>query len=403
MNKIPILNPKNKLAIDGGVPTRGVMLPYSRQTLDAADRLAVDDVLSSDWLTTGPKVEEFEAVVSQYTGSPYCSAVSSGTAALHLALLSAGVGPGDEVIVPAISFVASANCVLYVGATPIFADLEPETLNINPKSIREKISKKTKAIVVVDFAGHPCDHHEIRLIADEYDLIVIEDAAHSLGAEYFGKKIGVLQDITTFSFHPVKHITTGEGGMVLTPYQNISKKIRSFRHHGIDLDLHSRNKINTWQYDVVNLGYNYRLPDINCALGISQLIKSENWLERRQDIANQYARELKSLPIQLPFEKEGCKSSWHLYFIRLELDKLRVGRAQIFAALRAENIGVNVHYIPIPWLSYYRELGFKKGEWPIAETEYERLISIPIFPSMKENDVEDVVNALRKVIKGYMY
>ena len=393
----------NKLAIDGGSPTRSLMLPYSRQTIDAADRLAVDEVLNSNWLTTGPKVEEFETKLSQYTGSPYCSAVSSGTAALHLALLSAGIGPGDEVIVPAISFVASANCVLYVGATPIFADLEIDTLNVNSKSIREKISKKTKAIIIVDFAGHPCEHREIRLLADEFDLLVIEDAAHSLGAEYFGKKVGILQDITTFSFHPVKHITTGEGGMVLTSDHAVIQKIRSFRHHGIDVDLHSRNKTNTWQYDVINLGYNYRLPDINCALGISQLTKSDNWLERRQHIANRYARELKGLPIQLPFEKEGCKSSWHLYFIRLELEKIRVGRTQIFAALRAENIGVNVHYIPIPWLSYYRKLGFKKGEWPIAENEYERLISIPIFPSMSENDIEDVISALKKVIQGYMY
>lgn len=391
-----------KLAIDGGTPVRTTMLPYARQSIDADDRRVVDEVLKSNWLTTGPKVKEFEEAVANYTGATECVAVNTGTAALHAAVWAAGIGPGDEVIVPAISFVASANCVLYVGATPVFADLSPDTLNLDPEDVRRKLTPRTKALVAVDFAGHPCDHDALRAIADEHGLIIIGDAAHSLGAIYKGRKVGTLQDITTLSFHPVKHVTTGEGGMVLTSDAGIAKRVRSFRHHGIDVDLHARNKTNSWEYDIVDLGFNYRLPDINCALGVSQLAKSDRWLERRRAIVAAYHEALHDLPmLQLPEQRADCLSAWHLYVVRLNLDTITASRSQIFAALRAENIGVNVHYIPIPWMTHYANLGYKRGQWPVAEREYERSISLPIYPGMTDQDVGDVVWALGKLWTNY--
>lgn len=391
-----------KLALDGGSPVRATMLPYARQLIDDDDRRAVESVLNSNWLTTGPKVQEFEAAVTRYTGAAEGVAVNTGTAALHAAVWAAGIGPGDEVIVPAISFVASANCVLYVGATPVFADLSPDTLNIDAEDVVRKLTPRTKAIVVVDFAGHPCDHDTLRAIADQYGLIIIQDAAHSLGATYKGRKVGVLQDITTLSFHPVKHVTTGEGGMVLTSDASIAKRVRSFRHHGIDIDLHARNRTNSWEYDVITLGFNYRLPDINCALGVSQLVKSDRWLERRRAIVAAYHAALSGIPmIQLPEQRSNCLSAWHLYVVRLNLETITASRSQVFAALRAENIGVNVHYIPIPWMSLYANLGYLRGQWPVAEGEYGRVISLPIYPSMTDQDVADVVTAINKVWTNY--
>lgn len=392
----------SKLALEGGIPVRASLLPYARQCVDADDRLAVDLVLRSNWLTTGPMVKEFEAAVTQYTGAAEGVAVNTGTAALHAAMWAAGVGPGDEVIVPAISFVASANCVLYVGANPVFADLSPDTLNLDPDDVPRKLTSRTKAMVAVDFAGHPCDHDALRTIANQYGLILIEDAAHSLGAIYLGRKVGTLQDMTTLSFHPVKHVTTGEGGMVLTDDPAIAKRVRSFRHHGIDLDLHARNNTNSWEYDVVDLGFNYRLSDINCALGVSQLAKSDQWLARRRTIAADYHEALHGLPmLQLPEERTDCISAWHLYIVRLNLETLSVSRSQVFSALRAENIGVNVHYIPIPWMTYYAKLGYIRGQWPVAESEYERMISLPMYPGMSDQDVADVVAALDKIWLNY--
>jgi len=391
-----------KLAIDGGSPVRATMLPYARQCIDDDDCRAVESVLRSDWLTTGPKVKEFEAALVDYTGAAEAVGVNTGTAALHAAVWAAGIGPGDEVIVPAISFVASANCVLYVGATPVFADLSPDTLNLDPEDVIRKLTSRTKAIIAVDFAGHPCDHDALRAIADQHELVIIEDAAHSLGAVYKGRKVGTLQDISTFSFHPVKHITTGEGGMVVANAPEIAKRVRSFRHHGIDIDLHSRNKTNSWEYDVVDLGFNYRLSDINCALGVSQLAKSDTWLERRRLIASEYHKSFYNMPmIELPEQRPECLSAWHLYVIRLNLETISVPRSQVFAALRAENISVNVHYIPIPWMTYYEKLGYVRGQWEVAEREYERVLSLPIYPSMTHEDINDVVVAVRKVLDAY--
>jgi len=391
-----------RLALDGGTPVRKTMLNYARQWVDQDDIEAVVKVLQGDWLTTGPSVREFENAVSTYTGANEAVAVNTGTAALHAAAFAAGIGPGDEVIVPPITFVASANCVLYLGGKPVFADVRPDTLNIDSEDIERKITSKTKAIVAVDLTGQPCDHDAIRNLAQQHNLIVIEDAAHALGASYKGRKVGMLQDLTTLSFHPVKHITTAEGGMVLTRDPEKAKRMRSFRHHGIDVDLHKRNVANLWIYDVINLGHNYRIPDLNCALGISQLRKLDSWLARRREIVERYNRAFSNLPqIEIPYVMSDCVPAWHLYVIRLNLDMLRVGRETIFKALRAENIGVNVHYIPIHWLSYYQSLGYQKGECPVAEQEYERLVTIPLYPAMSNQDVEDVVTAVHKVIAHF--
>jgi UDP-4-amino-4,6-dideoxy-N-acetyl-beta-L-altrosamine transaminase len=390
------------LALFGGNPVRTTMLRYATQSISEDDREAVIKVLHGDWLTTGPAVAEFEKSLCQFTGASYAVALNTGTAALHAATSAAGIGPGDEVIVPAISFVASANCVLYQGGTPVFADLSSDTLNIDPADIERKITSKTRAIIAVDFAGHPCDHDSLRQLATHHRIPVIEDAAHALGAIYKGEHVGTLHPLTTFSFHPVKHITTGEGGAVLTEDEQLAKHIQSFRHHGIDLDLHARGKINSWEYDVVKLGYNYRIPDLNCALGISQLKKLGGWLERRRSIASAYAKDLGACPmVQLPEELPDCKSAWHLYVVRLNLDTISATRPEIFSALRAENIGVNVHYIPIPWMTHYANLGYQRGKWPVAEKEYERVLSLPLYPDMTNRDVTDVIQALDKIWKNY--
>jgi perosamine synthetase len=392
----------SKLAIEGGLPVRAALLPYARQTVDDDDRTAVEQVLKGDWLTTGPAVATFESALCGYTGAAEAVAVNSGTAALHAAVSSLGITPGDEVIVPAITFVASANCVLYTGGTPVFADVSPDTLNVDPEAVDRLVTPRTRAIVAVDFAGHPSDHDALRDIASRHGLRIISDAAHSLGATYRDRKVGTLQDLTALSFHPVKLVTTGEGGAVLTDDVTLAKTIRSFRHHGVDLDLHARNRGQSWKYDVTMLGYNYRIPDINCALGTSQIGKLDEWISRRRQLAKIYEDALGNNPfLQIPAERPDCRAAWHLYVVRIRTETLTASRAEIFAALRAENIGVNVHYIPVPWMSYYAKLGYVKGSWPVAEAEYERIISIPLFPSMTNEDAADVVSALYKVLNRY--
>jgi len=390
------------LAIDGGTPVRKKMLNYGRQSVDEDDINAVIQVLRGDWLTTGPTVGAFEKAVAEFVGAKEAVAVNSGTAALHAAAFAAGIGPGDEVIIPAITFVASSNCVLYMGGTPIFADVVPGTLNLDPVDVERKITPRTKAIVAVDYSGQPCEHSKLQALADQYKLKIIEDASHALGATYQGRKIGTLHELTTLSFHPVKHITTAEGGMIVTDDTDLAIKMRSFRTHGIDWDFYRRAETNLWLYDVVTLGYNYRLPDVSCALGISQLAKLNGWLKRRREIAARYTDAFASLAeIELPVVIPDCEPAWHLYVIRLNLKRLWVGRPEIFKALRAENIGVNVHYIPIPWLTNYRKMGYTKGQWPVAEREYERIISLPIFPAMTDDDVTDVITAVKKVLGYY--
>ena len=391
-----------KLAIESGNPVRETYLPYGHQWIDESDIEAVVEVLRSDWVTTGPKVAEFEAKLADYVGTKYAVVFSSGTAALHAAVFAARIGPGDEVITTPMTFAATANCVLYQGGKPVFADVQPDTLNIDPEEIGKKVTSRTKAIIPVDYTGQPCDLNEIKEIARKHGLIVIEDAAHALGATYQGRRIGSLSDMTIFSFHPVKLITTGEGGAVVTDKPELARRLRIFRNHGITTEAREREEAGDWFYEMVYLGYNYRLTDIQCALGLSQMNKLDSWLARRREIARRYDEAFAELPeIMTPVVKDDRSSAWHLYVIRLNLERLQVGRTEVFAALRAENIGVNVHYIPVYWHPYYQGLGYKQGLCPIAEASYERLISLPIFPGMSDHDVEDVIKAVKKVCCRY--
>jgi len=394
----------NTLAINGGKSVRDTYLPYAQQWVDEEDVGEVVKVLKSDFLTTGPKIEEFEKRFADYVGAKYAVSISNGTAALHAACFAAGINEGDEVITSPITFAASANCVLYQGGKPVFADINPKSYNIDIEAIERKITKKTKAIIPVDFTGQAVDIDGINEIAKKYGLVVIEDAAHSLGAEYKGKKIGSLVDMTTFSFHPVKHITTGEGGMITTNDDKLYNKLKLFRTHGITRDkemLHNKEE-GPWFYEQLELGYNYRMTDIQAALGISQLNKINGFLKRRREIAKKYDEYLKNIDgIILPYQESFSKSAWHLYVIQLELEKFKVGRKEIFEALQAENIGVNVHYIPVYYHPYYKRLGYEKGLCPNAEKLYERIITLPLYPKMKDKDIKDVVNALDKVLKYY--
>lgn len=393
---------KEKLALDGGTPVRENMLPYGKQTLDAADINAVVEALQSDFLTTGPKVSEFEEKFASQVGAEYAVAVNSGTAALHCALFAANVKPEDEVITTPLTFVATANAIRYLGAKVIFADICPDTLNIDPEKLEKLITSKTKAIVVVDYAGHPCDLDKITSIAKKHNLLVIEDAAHSLGALYNNRPVGSIADLTTFSLHPVKHITTGEGGLITTNSKDLASRLRLFRNHGMSIDYKDREKSGSWIYDVVELGFNYRLTDFQSALGITQLQKLQDLVARRREIAEIYTRELQDIKeIELPLERHNCNSSWHLYVIKLKLDNLNANRADIFASLRAENIGVNVHYIPVYRHTLYKNLLSNNEKFPITDAIYEQILSLPIWPKMQQQDILDTVNAVRKVIKAY--
>lgn len=388
------------LAIHGGAPVRSTFLPYGRQSVEESDIQAVVDILRSDWLTTGPKVAEFEEAFAARVGASHAVSFSSGTAALHAAAFAAGIKPGDEAITTPITFAATANCVLYQGAKPVFADVRSDTLNLDPEQVAKKISSKTRAILPVDYAGHPADLDPIHEVARQYGAIVIEDACHALGAEYKRKRVGSIADMTVFSFHPVKHITTGEGGMVAVDNAQFAEALRRFRNHGIASDARQRQSAGQWHYEMVLLGFNYRLPDFACALGIEQLKRLDANLLRRREIAATYSKTFAEMPgVIPPVARAEVNPGWHLYPIRLDLEKLTVDRAMIFRALRAENIGVNVHYIPVHLHPYYRDrFGYSGGEFPVAEDAYSRLISLPMFHGMTDEDVDDVIMAVRKVI-----
>ena len=391
------------LALHGGTPVRETLLPYGRQKLDEADILAVVEVLRSDWLTTGPKVGEFEERLAAKVGAKHAISFSSGTAALHAAAFAAGLGPGDEAITTPLTFCATANCVLYQGAAPVFADVCADTLNLDPEQVSRKISSRTRALIAVDYAGHPAELERLRALAAERGLVLIEDACHALGAEYRGKRVGGLADLTAFSFHPVKHLTTGEGGMVTTNDAKLAETLRRFRNHGISSEARQRQESGQWFYEMVLLGFNYRLTDFACALGISQLARLDANLLRRREIAARYTRAFREMPaVMAPVVRNGVNPAWHLYPIRLQLESLTAGRGEIFRALRAEKLGVNVHYIPVHKHPYYRDrFGYKGGEYPVAEDAYERLISLPMFHGMTDRDVEDVIGAVSKVVNCF--
>ena len=393
----------DKLAINGGSPVRQTRINYGRQWINENDIKAVVDVLSSDYLTCGPKISEFEKKLCDYTGAKYAVAVSNGTAALHCACLAADIGPDDEVITTPLTFAASANCILYCGATPVFADIDPETYNIDPESIKSHITKKTKAIIAVDFTGQAVEHNEIRKICDEHGLIFIEDAAHAIATKYNGIQIGNLADLTCFSFHPVKTITGGEGGAILTNNEEYSKKLKLARTHGITHERTSKN-INegSWYYEQVMLGYNYRMTDFQAALLISQMNRLDAFSERRKEIVKKYNDAFKIIP-EIIVQKEIPESDTcrHLYIIRLDLKKLRCTRKEFFDAMSAENVQCQVHYIPVYWFPYYQQRGYEMGICPNAEEVYKGIMSIPLFPKMTDEDVLDTIYAVNKVVQNY--
>lgn len=372
-------------------------IPYGKQSIDEEDIRAVVETLRSDFLTTGPKVEEFEKCVAEYVGAKYAVAISNGTAALHAACFAAGIGEGDEVITTPITFAASSNSALYCGGKPVFADIDPVTYNIDPEDIKRKITDRTKAIVAVHYTGQPCDMDSIHKIAKEHNLIVIEDAAHALGAEYKGNKIGSMSDMTTFSFHPVKHITTAEGGMIMTNNKELYDKLILFRTHGITRDpkLLSRDE-GSWYYEQIDLGYNYRITDIQCALGISQMRRLDDFVAKRREIAKRYDKAFSENPnIVVPFQKEGCNNSYHLYVIQVK----NVNRRQVFEELRASGIGVNVHYVPVYTFPYYREHGYEAVTCKHAEELYENIISIPMYPDLTLEEQEYVIEKIIELCK----
>jgi UDP-4-amino-4,6-dideoxy-N-acetyl-beta-L-altrosamine transaminase len=386
-------------ALSGGRPVRERMLPYGRPEVDEADIQAVVDVLRGDWLTNGPTVLRFEETFAEVVGARFAVAVSSGTAALHGAAWAAGIGPGDEVITSPLTFLASANCILYCGGRPVFADVDPGTLNLDPAAVEAALTPRTKAILPIHFAGLPCDMEAIHAIARARNLVVIEDAAHALGAEIGGRRIGGLSHLTTFSFHPVKHITTGEGGMVTVNEPALADRLRRFRNHGIDREVRQRQA--TWRQDMVAFGFNYRLTDLQSALGLSQLRRLDARLQRREEIAGRYHQAFAALPeVTAAPTRPGMRHAWHIYPLRLNLERLRQDREAIFQALRAENIGVSVHYRPVHLHPYYRErLGTGPGQCPGAEAAFERLLTLPLFPGMSDDDVADVITAVAKVIR----
>lgn len=388
------------LAIHGGQPVRKTLLPYGHQSIDEDDVRVVVEVLRSYWITTGPKVAEFEEAFAERVGARYAVSFSSGTAALHGAAFAAGLGSGDEAITTPMTFCATANCVVYQGARPVFADVCPDTLNLDPDEVARRVTSHTKAVLPVDYAGHPADLDPLLELADRHGLVVIEDACHALGAEYKGRRVGSISHMTVFSFHPVKHITTGEGGMVTTDDAELAQRLRMFRNHGIDSDARQRQAEGQWYYEMVSLGYNYRLTDIGCALGLSQLRKLDANLARRREIARRYAAAFQGIPgIILPAIRPNANPAWHIYPIRLDLTKIRVSRTEVFHALRAEGLGVNVHYIPVHLHPYYRNrFGYRGGEYQVAEDAYSRLITLPIFSAMTDRDIEDVIKAVCKVI-----
>lgn len=379
-----------------------ITIPYGHQWIDEDDISAVADVLRSGWLTTGPKVTEFESAFIDYTGAKEAIAVSSGTAALHAAIAAIGIGPGDEVIVTPMTFAATANSVLFQSGIPVFADVDPETLLIDPARVEERITPATRAIIAVDYAGHPCDYDVLQDIADRHDLILIADACHALGAQYKGRNTGILADLSIFSSHPVKHICTGEGGMITTDNPDFSRRMRIFRNHGITTDHRQREDQGSWFYEMVDLGFNCRLTDIQCALGISQLKKLPKFLDRRREIAGRYNSAFAEFPEIVPLAvREEVLHAYHLYVVRIDFEALGINRTELFGTLREEGIGVNVHYIPVHLHPYYRQrLNTGPGLCPVAEAAYEQILSLPIFPGMTDDDIDRVIVTINKRIKA---
>lgn len=396
---------QNKLpAIAGGKPVRETKLYYGHQYIDDADIAAVVEVLKSDYLTCGPKITELEEKLCSITGAKYACAVSNGTAALHIACQAAGIGPGDEVITTPITFAASANCALYCGAKPVFADIEEDTYNIDPRSVEAKITEKTKAVVAVDFTGQAVKLSELKQICEKHHLILIEDGAHSIGTKYDGSPVGSIADFTTFSFHPVKTVTGGEGGAVLTNNPEYAKKVMLYRSHGITRDSSQleRESEGGWYYEQIALGMNYRMTDLQAGLIISQLDKLSMFQKRRKELVEKYNEAFERLEgVIVQKEIPRSDTTRHLYILRLDLDKLKCSRREFYDAMAAENICCNVHYIPVYRHPYYEKLGYPKGLCPVAEKVYEGILSLPLYYSLTDQDAEDVIAAVEKLLAYY--
>ena len=393
-----------KPAIFGGTPVRTNPLSYGRQYIDEEDIQAVADTLRSDYLTCGPRITQLEEKLCEVTGAKYCVAVSNGTAALHIAAIAAGIKEGDEVITTPITFAASANCALYCGARPVFADINPDTYNIDPASIRKCITDKTKAVVAVDFTGQAVELDEIRAICKEHNLVLIEDAAHSIGTRYNGQPIGSIADMTTFSFHPVKTVTAGEGGAVTTNDPVLYQKLLLAHAHGITRDrsqmVHPTD--DPWYNEQVNLGYNYRMTEFQAALLMSQLKKLEAFSKRRKEIVKMYDEAFSKLPeVKVQKEIPESDTTRHLYILQLDDRMLNCTRREFFDALHAENIYSQVHYLPVYWHSHYENLGYPKGLCPNAEHYYRQSMSLPLYYSLTDEDVKDVIHAVEKLVAYY--
>jgi perosamine synthetase len=398
-----------QLALHGGAPVRAALLPYGRHEIDDDDVAAVARALRSESLTSGPAVEAFESAIARAVEADHAVAVNSGTAALHAAMFAIGIGPGDEVIVPPMTFAASANAVVYQGGIPVFADVDPDTLLIDPAAAGAKMTPRTRAIVAVDYAGQPCDYAALRAaIADRQStdrpIRLVADGCHAIGArDDRGRAVGAIADLTAFSFHAVKHLATGEGGAVTTNDASLAARMRAFRNHGITVDHRQRAAQASWMYEIVELGYNYRLTDIQSALGLSQLAKLTPRIARRQAIAQEYDRAFAAIPEVRPLAvRAGVFHAYHLYVVRVDTTRLACDRATIFAALRGEGIGVNVHYIPVHLHPFYRQrFGVGPGVCPAAEAAYESILTLPLFSGMAARDVRDVIEAVTKVVAAF--
>ncbi|HUF82142.1 MAG TPA: UDP-4-amino-4,6-dideoxy-N-acetyl-beta-L-altrosamine transaminase [Burkholderiales bacterium] len=383
-------------------------IPYARQSISQADIDAVVRVLRSDWLTQGPDIERFEKNVATACGAQHAIAVSNGTAALHLACMAFDLGPGDLLWTSPNTFAASANCARYCGADVDFVDIDSRTYNLSVPALEEKLARAKRAgrlpkvLVPVHFGGQSCDMEAIGALAGRYGFRVVEDASHAVGAEYRAARVGACQhsDIAVFSFHPVKILTTGEGGMLMTNDHALARKLRLLRTHGITRDRSEMQgeSEGPWYYQQVELGYNYRMTEIQAALGASQLVRLDEFLSRRRELAHRYDALLKGLPLATPSEDPAGRSSWHLYVIQLELEALRKSRGAVFERMRAAGVLVNVHYIPVHMQPYYRALGFKPGDFPASERYYERAISLPLYFGLSDADQDRVVDVLRQSV-----
>lgn len=396
----------NRLVKESAVPTRTGFLPFHRPDILEAEILEVVNTLKSGWITTGPRTKEFERRFADYVGARHAIAVNSCTGGLHVALAAAGIGPGDEVIVPTMTFCATANVVVHLGATPVFVDVEPDTLNISPRSLEAAVTWRTKAVIPVHMYGHPCAMDRISEIAKAHGLIVVEDAAHAVGARWRGQRVGTLSPATVFSFYATKNLTTAEGGMITTDDDVYAEKMRIWTLHGISRDAWKRYSAEgSWYYEVSVPGFKYNLTDLQAALGLHQLGRLETMTRRRSELAARYRAGLRDLPeIKLPAVRSGIRHAWHIYAIRLKLELLKINRAEFIEHLKAEGIGTSVHFIPLHRQPYYRDrFGLRPTDLPVADDAYQRLISLPLYTLMTQQDVDDVVRAVRSIVRRHRW